>query len=36
MTELANNPYSAPEASLDRPQESQNLAGLKRFSTWGS
>lgn len=35
MTELANNPYSAPEASLDRPQESQNLAGLKRFSTWG-
>lgn len=35
MTELANNPYSAPEATLDRPQESQALAGFKRFTTWG-
>lgn len=34
MTELANNPYSAPEATLDRPLESHSLSGFARFTTW--
>ncbi|EAR61227.1 DUF4234 domain-containing protein [Neptuniibacter caesariensis] len=34
MTELAENPYSAPESNLEKPLHSGDMSVFPRFSTW--
>lgn len=34
MNDIAENPYSAPEADLEKPQQANDLSVFTRFSTW--